>query len=96
MQHVMFAAGSGDSEAAEADENRSLTPFTNLYKGTVIAAGGFNKVTAEKYVAEKNADLITFGRYWLANPDFPVSSYLPSQCLAAALVPHIETCHVGI
>ena len=80
--------GAGDSEAVDADETQPLEPFRKAFKGTVIAAGGFNKETAERELEKKAADLITFGRYWLANPDLPVSTSfsLESVQLAALFI----------
>src|ERR1700761_3997133 len=39
------------------------------FKGAFILAGGFDKASAEKALQEKRADLIAFGRPFLANPD---------------------------
>jgi N-ethylmaleimide reductase len=42
------------------------------YSGALIAAGGFTAEEAERTVSESRADLIAFGRDFLANPDLPV------------------------
>jgi N-ethylmaleimide reductase len=39
------------------------------FKGTFILAGGFDAASAELALIEKRADLIAFGRPFLANPD---------------------------
>jgi N-ethylmaleimide reductase len=39
------------------------------FKGAFILAGGFDRDTAEKALQERRADLIAFGRPFLANPD---------------------------
>ena len=39
------------------------------FKGVYIAAGGFDRATAERTLESKAADLIAFGRPFLANPD---------------------------
>lgn len=39
------------------------------FKGLFILAGGFDHASAERALAEKRADLIAFGRPFLANPD---------------------------
>lgn len=46
----------------------SLRP---LFGGPVIAAGGFNAAGAEAILAKGEADLVAFGRHFLANPDLP-------------------------
>jgi N-ethylmaleimide reductase len=42
-----------------------------LFGGPVIAAGGFNAAGAEAILAKGEADLVAFGRHFLANPDLP-------------------------
>ena len=39
------------------------------FKGPFILAGGFDAASAEKALSENQADLIAFGRQFLANPD---------------------------
>jgi N-ethylmaleimide reductase len=41
-----------------------------ILNGTIIAAGGFEPETAEKAVEGRVADLVAFGRHFVANPDF--------------------------
>src|SRR5258708_10207725 len=41
------------------------------YKGTLIVAGGFQADTAEQWLQQGKADLIAFGRKFIANPDLP-------------------------
>ena len=40
-----------------------------LFKGPIIAAGGFDKKGAEEIIARGDADLVAFGRYFASNPD---------------------------
>jgi N-ethylmaleimide reductase len=42
-----------------------------LFGGPVIAAGGFDAAGAEAILNEGDADLVAFGRHFLANPDLP-------------------------
>jgi N-ethylmaleimide reductase len=41
------------------------------YQGTLIVAGGFDEDTAEGWLEQGVANLIAFGRKFLANPDLP-------------------------
>ena len=50
---------------------RMLKLMREAYKGTLIVAGGFDHDTAEAWLQNKMADLIAFGRKFLANPDLP-------------------------
>ncbi|KAG3077464.1 hypothetical protein PI125_g21259 [Phytophthora idaei] len=40
-----------------------------LYKGVIVAAGGFNREKAIKNVEEGYDDIIAFGRDFIATPD---------------------------
>lgn len=50
---------------------RRLHSIRKAFKGTFIASGGYNKSEGDKAVEENYADLISFGRLFLANPDLP-------------------------
>jgi N-ethylmaleimide reductase len=59
-----------------ADESRDQNPiaarrFRQSYRGTIIAAGGFDADSAQAILAERSADLVAFGRYFISNPDLP-------------------------
>lgn len=56
-------------EKTECPHN--LVPMRKAFKGTFIAAGGYDREDGIKAVAENRADLIAFGRFFLANPDLP-------------------------
>ncbi|KAL9274499.1 putative 12-oxophytodienoate reductase 11 [Drosera capensis] len=49
----------------------SLFPMRKAFNGTFIAAGGFNREDGIKAVEEGRADLVAYGRFFLANPDLP-------------------------
>ena len=42
-----------------------------IYTGNIIAAGGFDPESATVIVESRNADLVAFGRLFIANPDLP-------------------------
>jgi N-ethylmaleimide reductase len=50
---------------------RMLVLLREKYRGTLIVAGGFDHDTAEAWLRQRKADLIAFGRKFLANPDLP-------------------------
>ncbi|PTR23886.1 alkene reductase [Pseudomonas sp. GV085] len=43
--------------------------FREAYKGTLMAAGGFNQALAESELVKGELDLIAFGTAYIANPD---------------------------
>ncbi|QDE39762.1 alkene reductase [Luteibacter pinisoli] len=42
-----------------------------VFKGPIIAAGGFKRESAEAILRKGDADLVAFGRYFTSNPDLP-------------------------
>jgi N-ethylmaleimide reductase len=42
-----------------------------IFKGTILAAGGFEPEEAAEIVDKGSADLVAFGRHFAANPDLP-------------------------
>jgi N-ethylmaleimide reductase len=55
----------------DAQSERLLTLIRKKYRGTLMVAGGFDRDTAEAWLADGRADLIAFGRKFIANPDLP-------------------------
>jgi len=49
--------------------NPVLPVFRPLYQGNIITNGGYNKETGERAIASGNAELVSFGKLYLANPD---------------------------
>ncbi|MDE1182413.1 alkene reductase [Paraburkholderia sp.] len=58
------------------DDSRNPAPVAaqmirKHYAGTIIAAGGFKRESAQAIVSDGDADLVAFGRDFIANPDLP-------------------------
>ncbi|KAH0678891.1 hypothetical protein KY284_019976 [Solanum tuberosum] len=53
------------------DEPRCLKSIRSAFEGTLIASGGYNKTDGDEAITESYADLVSFGRLFLANPDLP-------------------------
>lgn len=63
-------------EPLEADIRHGGTPlpvgyFRSFYKGILMVNGGYDGRRAQAVVASGDADLVSFGRLFLANPDLP-------------------------
>ena len=76
--HLLGALGVGYLHIAEADwDDAPLMPVAfkqalrMVYPGTLIYAGKYTAERAEQALAEGWADLIGFGRPFIANPDLP-------------------------
>jgi N-ethylmaleimide reductase len=65
MQAIEKGAGPEPRAAA------MLKLLREKYRGTLILAGGFDYKTAGAWLEDGKADLIAFGRKFLANPDLP-------------------------
>lgn len=59
-----------DTLVAEADPV-AAADLRKRYRGTIIAAGGFDAAGAEAIVESGDADLVAFGRLFTSNPDLP-------------------------
>ncbi|KAG0584071.1 hypothetical protein KC19_3G182700 [Ceratodon purpureus] len=66
--HVVEPRFHFSSEQHRATED-SLWPVRREFKGALIAAGGFNRENGNDAVKEGRADLVVYGRWFLANPD---------------------------
>ena len=71
--HIVNPAAATMEKNKQPDERarRMLTLVRTKYRGTLIVAGGFDRDIAEAWLEQGQADLIAFGRKFLANPDLP-------------------------
>ncbi|XP_019449517.1 PREDICTED: putative 12-oxophytodienoate reductase 11 isoform X2 [Lupinus angustifolius] len=53
------------------DTKWSLMPIRKAFNGTFIVAGGYNRSEGNQVIASGDADLVAYGRLFLANPDLP-------------------------
>lgn len=64
-------SGASAKESAETVQAVACSHLRKFYKGTIIAAGGFEKDSAEEILKQDDADLVAFGRLFSSNPDLP-------------------------
>jgi N-ethylmaleimide reductase len=70
--HLIEPRIAGNMEDESKDQNPVAARLIRKhYQGTIIAAGGFKRDTAQAIVEEGAADLVAFGRDFIANPDLP-------------------------
>ena len=69
--HLIEPRVKGGDTIAEAQAPVASQELSKIFRGPVIAAGGFNPDTANASVANGDASLIAFGRHFIANPDLP-------------------------
>ena len=65
------SSGAGRAEVNWQNVPSAMVLFRPIWKGKLIAAGGFTGETAEAAIAQGHADLIAFGRIFISNPDLP-------------------------
>lgn len=64
--HVGYDSGYGRGTAPAFNPVDLLRP---VFEGTLLAVGGFTKASGDAAIASGRADLIAFGRPFIANPD---------------------------
>lgn len=65
------ATMAGGTDKIKEDQPSTSALFRPLYKGNIIAAGGFDREGAEAFVSSDQADAVAFGRFFISNPDLP-------------------------
>jgi N-ethylmaleimide reductase len=69
--HIIEPRVKGNIVLVEGQAPVASEELRKIFKGKLIAAGGFEPDTAEAIVAKGDADAVAFGRYFLSNPDLP-------------------------
>ena len=65
------SSGAGRAEVNWQNVPSAMLLFRPLWKGVLIAAGGFSGEAAEAAIAQGHADAVAFGRIFISNPDLP-------------------------
>jgi N-ethylmaleimide reductase len=69
--HVVEPRVRGNVVIAEGQGPVAAERLRKIFKGKIIAAGGFEPDTAEDVVEKGDADAVAFGRHFVSNPDLP-------------------------
>jgi len=64
-------AATGEDVVFTERAKRMNEMIRRTYRGVLMVAGGFDGSSAERWLEGGNADLIAFGRLFIANPDLP-------------------------
>ncbi|MDB5485242.1 MAG: alkene reductase [Tardiphaga sp.] len=65
------SSGAGRAEVDHKDVPSACELFRPHWQGVLITAGGFDAASANAALAGGHADIIAFGRAFIANPDLP-------------------------
>lgn len=69
--HIIEPRIVGGEAPVEGKPPVAAINLRRLYKGTILAAGGFEPGSAKEIVENGDADMVVFGRHFAANPDLP-------------------------
>jgi N-ethylmaleimide reductase len=69
--HVIEPRVKGSVLIEDGREPVASAHLRKVFRGTIMAAGGFEPATAEAIVTKGDADLVAFGRHFVSNPDLP-------------------------
>ena len=69
--HIIEPRVKGNIVIAEGQAPVAAEKLRKIFKGRIIAAGGFEPDTAEAVIAKGDADAVAFGRHFVTNPDLP-------------------------
>ena len=69
--HIIEPRVKGNTVIAEGQAPVASEKLRKVVQGKLIAAGGFEPDSAEAIIEKGDADLVAFGRYFIANPDLP-------------------------
>src|ERR1700733_14719026 len=69
--HIIEPRVKGNVVIHEGQAPVASEQMRKVFKGKILAAGGFEPDTAEAVVEKGDADAVTFGRYFVSNPDLP-------------------------
>ncbi|MFJ3485433.1 alkene reductase [Pseudomonas sp. NPDC090202] len=69
--HVVEPRIKGTETVDENAEPVAVQYLRTEFKGPIIAAGGFHLESAQSVLSRGDADLVAFGRAFIANPDLP-------------------------
>jgi N-ethylmaleimide reductase len=69
--HVIEPRVRGTETIVEGQPPVAAAFLRKVFKGPIIAAGGFDRGGAEEILRRGDADLVAFGRWFSSNPDLP-------------------------
>jgi N-ethylmaleimide reductase len=69
--HVIEPRVKGNVVITEGQGPVAAEQLRKIFNGKIVAAGGFEPETAADVVEKGDADLVAFGRHFVANPDLP-------------------------
>lgn len=69
--HIIEPKIQGNVTVQDEGTGLGVRHFRPLYNGTLITAGGYTRETGDTVLKAGEADLVAYGRLFIANPDLP-------------------------
>ncbi len=69
--HIVEPRIQGDKNIEDDSNGLGVKFFRPIFQGTLITAGGYTRDTGNAVLASGYADLVAYGRLFIANPDLP-------------------------
>ncbi len=69
--HIVEPRIKGDQNIEDDSNGLGVKFFRPIFQGTLITAGGYTRDTGNAVLASGYADLVAYGRLFIANPDLP-------------------------
>lgn len=69
--HIIEPRVKGNVVIAEGQGPIAAEHLRKIFKGPILAAGGFEPASAKAIIEKGDADLVAFGRHFVSNPDLP-------------------------
>jgi N-ethylmaleimide reductase len=69
--HLIEPRIKGNAAVADGLPPVAAGELRKVFKGNILAAGGFEPDSAEAIIERGDADFVAFGRHFIANPDLP-------------------------
>lgn len=68
-RYVAYGQTEAGRLGSEEEEARLMRTLRNTYQGTFICSGGYTRELGIEAVAQGDADLVSYGRLFISNPD---------------------------
>lgn len=69
--HIIEPRIQGNVTVEDEETGLGVRHFRPIYNGTLITAGGYTRETGDAVLKAGEADLVAYGRLFIANPDLP-------------------------
>ncbi|KAJ4958672.1 hypothetical protein NE237_025783 [Protea cynaroides] len=68
-RYTAYGQTESGQHGSEEEEARMMRTWRKAYDGTFICSGGYNRELGMEAVAQGDADLVSYGRLFISNPD---------------------------